>query len=376
MKILMQGRIDLINGGGGDKIQIENTAKELKKLGVEVAIKHGYLGDLSDYDLVHAFQLDWVSESYFYAKNAEKCKKPLVLSPIHHSIKEVKKFDDEYVFDFRRISKILFSDQFHRDTFKNVYRSLLSPKKMKATFVSATMGLKKMHQETLKISNAVLVQTKLEAEDLKNTYGIDFEWFKVPNGVSDNFLNLDNCKNELGFDNYIISVGRIEPRKNQLNIIKAVERLREKTGQDIKLVFIGKKSLVKHLEYSFLFNNILKKEYWIKYIEAVPYQKMPSYYHFAKVCVSASWFESTGLTLLEALFCGTNAVASGDRAGEYLENLASYCKPDDVDTILNAIEKEFYAPRPILPERMKKDYTWENAAKKTLNIYQKVLGIK
>ena len=39
MKVLMLGRIGLLEKGGGDKVQIEHTARELGKLGVSVDIK-------------------------------------------------------------------------------------------------------------------------------------------------------------------------------------------------------------------------------------------------------------------------------------------------------------------------------------------------
>ena len=89
MKILMWGRADLFNGGG-DQIQIENTAEELRKLGVEVDVSTSLETDPTSYDLVHVFQLDWAPESNLYARKAKSHKKPLVLSPIHHSVKEVK----------------------------------------------------------------------------------------------------------------------------------------------------------------------------------------------------------------------------------------------------------------------------------------------
>jgi glycosyltransferase involved in cell wall biosynthesis len=148
-----------------------------------------------------------------------------------------------------------------------------------------------------------------------------------------------------------------------------VEILREKTKQDIQLLFIGSKNARGHHEYLQLFEKELHRKQWIHHIQKVPYEEMPVYYKHAKVGVSASWFETTGLTSLEALFCGTNAVASGERAREYLGSYASYCKPDDVSSIVEALEKEYMKPRPQIDEKMFEEYTWKNAAKKTLAVY-------
>lgn len=377
MKVLMLGRIGLLEARGGDRIQVENTAAELRKLGVEVDIRTDMNFKPWEYDLIHIFQLDWTPETYFYAKKALKYHKPYILSPIHHDVREVKKFDDEFVFDFRRISKILFKNQFKRDTFKNVYRSIFEWRMVKPTLFSVFYGFKKMQREVLKGAEAVLVQTVKEAEDLKRTFEVEFSWQKVLNGVGKSFMDPKPYKNPFDFEDYIMCVGRIEPRKNQLSVIKAVRKFREETNSDVQLVLIGKANPIKHFEYNLLINKLLRENKWVHQLDGgISHVDLPSYYHFAKVCVSASWFETTGLTSLEALFCGTNTVASGLRAKEYLGGYASFCKPDDVESITEAIKKEYYAPRPVLSENIRKEYTWRNAASKTLDVYKDVIKRK
>ncbi|KKU30754.1 MAG: Glycosyl transferase group 1 [candidate division WWE3 bacterium GW2011_GWA1_46_21] len=372
MKILMWARSDLYDYIGGDRVQIENTANALRVLGVDVDIATDINIDIETYDLVHVFQLDWTPETYFYVQKARKHNKPVILSPIHHSLKEVHRFDNEYVFDYRRITKYLFREQHNRDTFKNIYRSLFNIKKARPTFLSLLIGLAAMHKRTLQSANVVLVQTEIEAKDLKETYNVDFEWEKVLNGVSRSFVDVPLVPSPIGVENYIISVGRVEPRKNTLKIIDAVADFRKKHNLDVKLVLVGKKSR-NHIEYLIRFGFAVRRHSWIVHIEELENAKMPPLYQHAKVCVSASWFETTGLTLLEALFCGTNAVASGDRAKEYLGAYASYCDPGSVASIESAVEKEFFSARPKLPIEMKKTYTWENTASKIKGIYMKEL---
>jgi glycosyltransferase involved in cell wall biosynthesis len=374
MKVLMLGRLGLLSGGGGDKIQIVNTAKELESLGVTIDVKDSFDFSPRLYDLVHVFQLDWMPESNMYAHLVKAAGKPLVFSPIHHSVSEVKKFDDEYAFGYRKISKVLFKDQFRRDTLKDFYRMFFDKRRVRPVLQSVFKGLKSMHTETLSLADIILVQTKLEAVDLKVTFGVDFTWRIIPNGVGEQFLDSSAYTNPFSFEDYILCVGRIEPRKNQLKIIEAVVSLRNDLEIKPNLVFIGKMAKYKHPEYTARFNNYLRKYSWINHIEQVPYEEISSYYHFAKVGVSASWFETTGLTSLEALFSGANAVASGARAKEYLGGYASYCEPSSTESIEVAIKKEFAAPRPRISKNMKKNYTWKNAAKKTLESYKEVLS--
>lgn len=376
MKILIQGKVDLFETGGGDRVQIENTAKEMQKLGAEVEIRPGFGVDYSNYDVVHLFQLDWTPETYLYAREVKATNKPLILSPIHHSVEEVRKFDDEFVFDFRRLSKILFKDQFKRDTLKNIYRSFFDLKKVYPTFMSVVLGLKEMQRMTLDAANYVLVQTALEAEDLKKTYDVDIKWKIVPNGVGDQFINFDRSaqsENKLGMNDYIVCVARVEARKNQLSIIKAVDLFRKKHNKDVSLVFVGRKSKLKHPEYIYRFEKKVAEHEWVRYAGEFPYEELPAVYKYAKVCVSASWFETTGLSSIEALFCGTNVVAAGERVHEYLGDYASYCQPDNIESIEESIAREYFAPRPEISDSVLKDYTWENAAKKTLEVYNEVL---
>lgn len=374
MHVLMQGRFGVFSASGGDRIQIENTAEELRKLGVEVDLADDYIHNFEKYDLVHIFQLDWTPETYFYIKQAKDASKKIVFSPIHHNIDEVKKFDDVCVYDYRRVSKLLFKDQHARDTFKNVYRSLFNIKKAGPTLFSVFKGLKNMHTDSLRFSDKILVQTKLEAQDLISTYGVNIDWEIIPNGVGDIFFDIDSLKNPLGIDNYLFCIGRIEPRKNQLSVIEAVKKIQTQLPNDFKLVFLGNPNPLNHLEFTSRFKKHLKENDWIIHIPGVPYKEVPSYFKYAKVTISASWFETTGLTLLESLFCGTNAVASSPRAKEILGDLISYCDPADINSISQAILKEYKRERPVLPKEMKHEYTWKNAAEKTHKVYENLLN--
>jgi glycosyltransferase involved in cell wall biosynthesis len=369
MKILLWTRSDCFKAKGGDMVQIENTFIELKKLGMDVVISDKNNVDLKEYDIVHLFQLDWTPETYLHAKRVKSLGKKLVVSPIHHNVEEVKKFDNEYVFGLRRLSRFLFVDQFQRDTFKNIYRSILDKNKVLPTLYSILIGLKEMNRKVIQWADIVLVQTKLEAQDLKKTYDTDFKWEVVPNGVSSVYLDKQKYNNLFDFDDYIICVGRIEPRKNNLNIIAAVKQLRKELNKDIKLVFVGKKSS-KHTEYTSLFDLEVSKNGWIHFKDYLSYSSMPAVYRFAKVCVSASWFETTGLTLLEALFVGTNAVSTSPRAKEILGEYSSYCEPDNIESIASAIRTEYFKSRPKLPISFREEFTWVNTAKKTSEVYR------
>ena len=98
-------------------------------------------------------------------------------------------------------------------------------------------------------------------------------------------------------------------------------------------------------------------------------------FNSARVHVLPSFFETTGLSSLEAAVMGCNVVITnkGDTV-EYFEDLAYYCDPDDPDSIREAIEKAFQEPfNENLRQHILSKYTWDRTAQKTLEAYHKVL---
>lgn len=363
MKILFCVRVDIFENVGGDKVQVEKTKQVLEELGHEITITNTPNVDYTLYDIVHVFQLDWAPESNIYVRRAKSANVPVVLSPIHHSVKDLKKYDDYFTFGLRKISGILFKDQFSRDTLKNVYRCFKNPKKIESTLLSIKYGLFNLHKNTLELSDLIIVQTWKEKSDLEETYSLDLSLKTklVPNGVSDDFINPAGESNLPKFENYIINVGRIEPRKNQLSIIDAMKVVRA-SGKDVSLILVGKRSS-NHKEYISLINREIKENDWISYFEYVPQSELASLYKNSSACISASWFETTGLTLLEALYSGTKIIASGEREREIFGDLAVYCTPDSIESIAYAIRASLEMQKPIVPQEFKNTYTWTNTGK-------------
>ena len=102
---------------------------------------------------------------------------------------------------------------------------------------------------------------------------------------------------------------------------------------------------------------------------------MLDYYRQAKVHVLPSWFETTGLSTLEAAAMGCNIVITrkGDTE-EYFEDYAFYCEPDSPDSIFAAVEKASErAVDPALREKIFTQYTWVQTAEKTKAAYNEIM---
>jgi glycosyltransferase involved in cell wall biosynthesis len=94
----------------------------------------------------------------------------------------------------------------------------------------------------------------------------------------------------------------------------------------------------------------------------------------AAVHVLPSWFETAGLTSLEAAAAGC-AVVSTDRgyAAAYLEQEAHYCDPGDPGSIRRAVRRALAAgPSERLRQRVLERFTEERSAAEVDRVYRSV----
>ncbi|HEX6169318.1 MAG TPA: glycosyltransferase, partial [Chitinophagaceae bacterium] len=113
----------------------------------------------------------------------------------------------------------------------------------------------------------------------------------------------------------------------------------------------------------------------ITFIQHVPQLDLIKFYRKAKVHILPSWFETTGLSSLEAATLGCNVVITdrGD-AKEYLNKYAFYCDPALPESIFEAVAAASKAQvDPALAEMVKRNYSWKKAAEETYKVYKEVL---
>jgi len=112
----------------------------------------------------------------------------------------------------------------------------------------------------------------------------------------------------------MLSVDRISPTKNQLEIVKLFAAIKEKVG-DCRLYLVGVPALAADKYY---FNKV--KEYvrdnnlngQVKFLGAVANKNMPKLYQQAKVFVNFSATGSLDKTVLEAMACNTPVVTTNE----------------------------------------------------------------
>jgi glycosyltransferase involved in cell wall biosynthesis len=165
----------------------------------------------------------------------------------------------------------------------------------------------------------------------------------------------------------VICIARIEGIKNQLNLIRALN------DTSYHLLIIGAPAPNQPGYYQ-MCRSIASRN--VEFIEHIPQHELVAYYQKAKVHVLPSWFETTGLSSLEAAAMGCNIVITdkGDTK-EYFGNHAVYCSPASPESIYSAIEKASSLPSDeILRSKIAYSYTWNLAGQHTAEGYKKIIN--
>lgn len=358
MRILFISRATLYSAPGGDTVQIESTAKYLRKLSVDIDIKlSNQIIDYSTYDLLHFFNIIRPAD---IIKHVQLSQKPFVLSPIFVDYSEYDTMHRGGLAGM--LGKVVSTDRL--EYFKAVSRLFVNREK-----IVSRAYLFKGHRQSiiylLKKSSCLLPNSQNEYERLYKKYGVHKKYVVVPNAIDTLQFNQDSASGHIGREG-VVCVARIEGIKNQINLIRALN------NSDIPLTLIGK-AAPNHRAYA----NLCRREATsnVRFVDHLPQNQLAEIYQSAKVHVLPSWFETTGLASLEAAVMGCNIVVTdkGDTK-EYFRNFAYYCSPNDPQSIRKAVMDAYQAPvNPKLKQLILENYTWDKTAEQTLEAYHAVM---
>jgi len=352
MKVAFITRLNLYTIAGGDTVQIEQTARRLMDMGVEVDILRSIdVIPYEKYDLLHFFGIPRPGDMVYHSKLA---KKPFVVSTIYCT------YGDYYKYNRKGIGAFfagLSADSM--EYFKTIARWIVG-KDHRPSANYLLIGQRKSVIKVLETANFVLPNSQSELERLKEDYTPNVKHLVVTNGINPEKFPFDpTIKKD---ENLVICVGRIENRKNQLNLIKALN------NTQYKLVLIGEPS-ANQLDYYKECRAAAAAN--VTFLNRIPHNELVKYYQLAKVHVLASWFETTGLSSLEAAIMRCNLVITekGDTR-EYFGDDAFYCDPESADSIRDAVEQAVKVVfNESLAEKIIASHTWRKAAEQTLEAY-------
>lgn len=134
--------------------------------------------------------------------------------------------------------------------------------------------------------------------------------------------------------NFILSVGTIEERKNQLSIVKAL------TAQKIKMpiVFVGNPTSYCNDIHKFIEKSGIKKQ--VTFLRNISEKDLAAIYQMATVSIYTSVFEGFGLPVIESMASGCPVITSNVSClPETAGDAAALCNPDNIEELGTLIQK-------------------------------------
>ncbi|MCF6358213.1 MAG: glycosyltransferase family 4 protein [Draconibacterium sp.] len=174
---------------------------------------------------------------------------------------------------------------------------------------------------------AISQQTK---DDIIEYFKIDPEKIEVIyQSVSPRFYERQECEHLVSKynlpNNFILSVGTIEQRKNQLSILKAIY------SEQIKntVIYVGKPTLYSAELLKFITEN--KMELQVKFLNGISEKDLAGLYQLASLSVYISVFEGFGLPVIESLASGCPVITSNVSClPETAGGAAILCDPENI----------------------------------------------
>ncbi|MEI7751703.1 MAG: glycosyltransferase family 1 protein [Candidatus Omnitrophota bacterium] len=179
---------------------------------------------------------------------------------------------------------------------------------------------------------------------------------------------------------FFLYIGLIKPHKNVLMLVRLFRKLKEQGKVQASLVLIGRKDKTYPSGYEEL--AALSSEKDIHYLPMIDPQELKIFYNQALALVHPSLYEGFGLTLLEAMSVGTpvlttNSSSIPEVVGDAAVRVDATDEVAMMDALIrldqNASLRESLRLKGL--ERVK-IFSWKDTARKTAEVYEKVLARK
>lgn len=165
----------------------------------------------------------------------------------------------------------------------------------------------------------------------------------------------------------LVCVARFDPQKGQHRLLQALR------GLDEELLLVGPDN-PNYPGYRRECQRLADTK--TRFLDSQPPTILKQIFARARVHVLVSWYETTGLTGLEAACQGAKVVVT-DRGGtrDYYADLAWYASPTSLPSIRQAVEAALAAPAvPRLAERVRQHFTWRQSSQRLLAVLEQVAG--
>ena len=352
LRVLMQNRPTAFSQRGGDTVLMEKLAAGLKQYGVDVTLDVDCSLNPADFHLAHLFNFTTVDLTRELAQRAWNAGTPYVVTSLYE---DVAAFHNQSI----EIANSLL--EYAR---RGQDRQWWSANAVDLRSVVPAPGF--ANHWTAEHAAAIFSSGAAETGALKRDYPnarVVETKFGYETGMP---AEKDLFVQQYGIEDFILCVGRIETRKNQLMLLKALE------DSDIPVVIAGGGFTYQPV-YDQAVRNFRRAGKTLVLGRISP-EMLASAYRAARVHCLPSWYELPGLVTLEAASYGCNVVASSSGTiFDYLGEKVFYCDAWNENSIRNAVLAAYYSPpAPGLQEAAVR-YTWADTARRTYEAYREIV---
>ena len=352
-RILMQSRPNVFTQRGGDTIVLERLSDGLTSRGHSVTIDINGQQNPANFDLVHLFNLATTAITWSFAERAINANVPYVVTTLYEDIPS-----------FHRQSHLVAAKAIQYIQGGQIPGSWsLSYQDLTAL----TPAPRFLADDIVRGAAAVLPNGLGEELALKQDFPSLKSSMIVPMGSEVGAsAGPELFESVYGERDFILCVGRLESRKNQLMLLKALE--------DSPLtVVLAAGGFSYQPQYEAAVRAFKRRGKTI-ILGLVDPRMLSSAYAACRTHVLPSWYELPGLVSLEAAAHNKNIVVT--RTGttaDYVGDKAFYCLPWDGDSILSAVTAAYFSPAKEGLVDMARSYSWSASVVETERVYQEIV---
>ncbi len=352
----MQNRPTAYTHPGGDTILMDRIKLGLEMRGVTVKVDLEGKEDPKNFDIVHLFNFATPAYTEALGQRAFAANVPFVVSTL---CEDVAAFHSQS----RALAEALVG---YVQSGQN--RAFWESSKPDLSRIPGCQPFD--NAWTARNAAALLPNGSKEAETLRRDYAGIKKIVEIKLGYEVGGKPAPDPKafeREFGVKDFILCVGRLESRKNQLMLLKALE--------DVDLpVVLACGGFTYQPDYDRAIRNFKRRGKTV-ILGRLSDQMLANAYAAAKVHVLPSWYELPGLVSLEAAYYGCNVVVTNNgTAWDYLGDKAFYCNPWDEVSIRETTLAAYNSPLKQGLKEVVMSNTWDSVADKTLATYNESLG--
>jgi glycosyltransferase involved in cell wall biosynthesis len=300
-------RCDALTKHGGDVVQADRYVDHLRALGVDVQVQTWHPGlQVRENSLVHFFNVDREYEFLDVARECQRRGIPYFVSTIHHSHRHLRALRRaERAGIARRALSYLperareLAVHVHRMTRLNDVSRSAQMRHLGRSVAAYLSGTSRVTSALLG-ADEVFTLNASEEEALKSDFAYSGHCVRTPNGAPALKAPRKDWDDRA---ERIVVVGRIEPRKRQLDLLRAADKL------GVGLTFVGA-CTTSAADYGNTFQTAIDASAHSQWLGPITHDEVVELMASSRVVLNFSWVEVQSLVDIEAARAGCFVVAS------------------------------------------------------------------